>query len=663
MTGSDPAGKIAHFLTIKVQCMCGIAGLISLDGRQDSGLDSKLRAMSTLIAHRGPDDAGIWRASGENLGLVHRRLSIIDLSSQAHQPMHGQNKVIVFNGEIYNYQDLQNRLKDHWGFQSKSDTETILAAYDRYGLDCVDHLRGMFAFALWDGKSLFCARDRFGIKPFYYTIVDNQFIFASEAKALLPFQNSIETDETALSEYFTFQYPIGEHTLFKNIKQLLPGHAIKIENGKIKIWRYWDVSYTIDYDHSANYFEHRLKELLNDSIDIHLKSDVEIGSYVSGGIDSSLIGKLAVEHLGKPIHMFNGRFTYGSGYDESQYAQVVADESHSPLNVIDISSQDFADNIQKIIYHLDYPVAGPGSFPQYMVSKLARQFVKVVLGGQGGDEIFGGYARYVIAYFEQCIKAAIEGTYQNGNFVVTAESIIPNLGVLREYKPLIKQFWSKGLFESLDRRYLSLIDRSADFADEVDPSLLNRDTVTEQFLAIFNNAQNVGKESYFDKMTHFDFKCLLPGLLHVEDRVSMAHGLEARVPFLDHPLIEFVATIPADVKFKNGHMKHLLRNTWANVIPQPILNRRDKMGFPVPLNEWVSGELKPFIQDIFKTGANRHRPFVNYDRVLEGLNNSGKFSRKLWAFLSYELWHQNFHDKAADFKRMIKKQEEILLTH
>lgn len=521
----------------------------------------------------------------------------------------------------------------------------------------------MFSFALWDGKTLFCARDRFGIKPFYYTIVDNQFIFASEAKALLPFQSSIETDESALSEYFTFQYPIGEHTLFKNIKQLLPGHALRIEDGKIKIWRYWDVSYTIDYDHSATYFKRKLKELLDDSIDAHLKSDVEIGSYVSGGIDSSLIAKLASEHLKKPIEMFNGRFTYGSGYDESHYAQIVADETQSKLHTIDITSTDFVDNIQKIIYHMDYPVAGPGAFPQYMVSKLARESVKVVLGGQGGDEIFGGYARYVIAYFEQCIKAAMEGTYQNGHFVVTAESIIPNLEVLKEYQPLIKQFWSKGLFESLDKRYLSLIDRSADFSNEVDPDLLNRDSVTQQFLSIFNNSNNVGKESYFDKMTHFDFKCLLPGLLHVEDRVSMAHGLEARVPFLDHPLIEFVATIPADIKFKNGQMKNLLRKTWSDVIPQPILDRRDKMGFPVPLNEWMAKDLKAFVQDIFNTGLNRNRPYVNYTKVLEGINNSGKFSRKLWAFLSYELWHQNFHDKAADFKRMVRKEEELILTN
>ncbi len=643
--------------------MCGIAGLICLDGSSDSGLDQKLKVMNTLIAHRGPDDAGIWTNPTKSVGLVHRRLSIIDLSAHAHQPMIAQDKVIIFNGEIYNYQSLQNQLKDHWRFQSNSDTETILAAYDRYGYSCLDSLRGMFSFALWDGTSLFCARDRFGIKPFFYTIINNQFIFASEAKALLPFQSSIETNESALSEYFTFQYPIGEHTLFKNIKQLMPGHALRVENGKIKLWRYWDVSYTIDYDHNATYFQRRLKDLMDDSIGIHLKSDVEIGSYVSGGIDSSLIAKLASKHLEKPIEMFNGRFTYGNDYDESAYAQIVADECHSKLNIIDITANDFVENIQKIIYHLDYPVAGPGSFPQYMVSKLAREHVKVVLGGQGGDEIFGGYARYVIAYFEQCIKAAMEGTYQNGNFVVTAESIIPNLGVLKEYQPLIKQFWSKGLFESLDKRYLRLIDRSADFLNEVDPDLLNRDNVTEQFLEIFNNSNNVGKESYFDKMTHFDFKCLLPGLLHVEDRVSMAHGLEARVPFLDHPLIEFVATIPADIKFKNGQMKQLLRKTWSDVIPQPILDRRDKMGFPVPLNDWMAGDLKPFIQDIFHTGLNRKRPYVNYTRVLEGLNNSGKFSRKLWAFLSYELWHQNFHDKAQHFKRMIKTEEELALTN
>ena len=229
-----------------------------------------------------------------------------------------------------------------------------------------------------------------------------------------------------------------------------------------------------------------------------------------------------------------------------------------------------------------------------MVSQLAAKHVKVVLGGQGGDEVFGGYARYLLAYFEQCIKAAIDGNYRNGHYVVTIELIVPNLGLLREYKPLMAQFWGEGLFGDLDARYFRLIDRSADMSEEVDWSLLDKSQVFEDFRTIFNNPSNVRKEAYFDKMTHFDFKCLLPALLHVEDRMSMAHGLESRVPLLDHPLIEFAATVPADVKFQDGQMKHLIRLAFEDVLPEQLMQRRDKMGFPVPLKEWFSGELSGF---------------------------------------------------------------------
>jgi asparagine synthase (glutamine-hydrolysing) len=298
-------------------------------------------------------------------------------------------------------------------------------------------------------------------------------------------------------------------------------------------------------------------------------------------------------------------------------------------------------------------VAGPGSFPQFVVSQLAVQHVKVVLGGQGGDEIFGGYARYLLAYFEQCIKAALDGTYKNGNFVVTIESIVPNLGLLREYKPLMREFWRDGLFGGLDERYFRLVDRSTDMEREVEWSALDRNRVFEEFLAIFNNQSNVRKEAYFDKMTHFDFKCLLPALLQVEDRMSMAHGLESRVPFLDHPLIEFLATVPADVKFEGGRMKHLLKLAYVKRLPEEIVNRRDKMGFPVPLKEWFSGELRDLVEDTFHSRNARHRPFLNAEAVLANFASAARFSRKVWGLLCLELWHQMFHDRAADYRGML----------
>lgn len=634
--------------------MCGIAGQLSLNRAFIPNLPHRLGVMSRILAHRGPDGEGRWADETTSVGFVHRRLAIIDLSDSAAQPMRGANgTVVTYNGEIYNYPELRHALANHWAFRSTSDTECILAAYDRYGDECLKHFRGMFAFAIWEERNqrLFCARDRFGIKPFYYAVVKGVFYFASEAKALLPFLPEIRTNEAALAEYLTFQYTIGEKTLFEGIHQLLPGHALSIEQGNLRIWRYWDVSYVIDFDHSPAYFYRRMRELLEESVAIHGRSDVPVASYISGGIDSSLIFSLARKNLSSSPLGFHGRFTEYPGYDESLYANAAAIHGRGSLHALDITAKDFHHYIKQVIYHLDFPVAGPGSFPQFMVSKLAAEHVKVVLGGQGGDEIFGGYARYVVAYFEQCIKAAIDGHYKNGNYVVTIESIVPNLGLLREYKPLIKQFWSQGLFEPMDQRYFRLIDRAADMQDEIDWAALNMRQVFEDFSTIFNNPSNVKKEAYFDKMTHFDFKCLLPALLQVEDRMSMAHGLESRVPLLDHPLVEFAATVPADMKFKGGNMKHLLKQVFAEEIPQEILHRRDKMGFPVPLKEWFEGDLKEFVMDIFSTMAIRHRPFINSGAVLKNFGTEARFSRKTWGLLSLELWHQQFHDKDSEWRR------------
>jgi asparagine synthase (glutamine-hydrolysing) len=636
--------------------MCGIGGIVSIDGSPVPRLAASLEVLDGMIAHRGPDGHGTWVSAGRVAGLAHRRLAIIDLSDAAQQPMVAPGPtVITYNGEVYNYLELRAELSSGWGFRSNSDTECILAAYECFDTGCPDRLRGMFAFAIWDDRRrrLFCARDRFGIKPFYYALVGNLFVFASEAKALLPFLPEIETDPAALAEYLTFQYTIGEATLFRGVQQLLPGHALTVESGVVRVWRYWDVRYEIDGEHNARYFERRLGELLDDSVRMHLRSDVPVGAYVSGGIDSSLISILAGNSGRGIADCFHGRFTQFPGYDESDYAAAAADQAGARMHVIDITAQHFRDHIEDVLYHLDFPVAGPGSFPQFMVSQLAARYLKVVLGGQGGDEIFGGYARYLLAYFEQCVKAALDGTYKNGNFVVTIESIVPNLGLLREYKPLITEFWREGLFGGLDERYFRLVDRSTDMTEEVDWGMLNKPRVFESFLAIFNNQSNVRKEAYFDKMTHFDFKCLLPALLQVEDRMSMAHGLESRVPLLDHPLIEFLATVPADVKFEGGRMKHLLKLAYADKLPASIAQRRDKMGFPVPLKEWFAGELRDLVQDTFRSRHARQRPFLNAEAVLANFAGAGRYSRKVWGLLCLELWHQIFHDRASHYRQML----------
>ena len=625
--------------------------------RPIENLKHKLKVMGKLIAHRGPDGEGIWCAPENQAGLAHRRLAIIDLSKTGAQPMSGANEtVITQNGEIYNYLELQKSLKNHYPFDGSSDTETILACYERYGDEFTKHLRGMFAFAIWDEKcqQLVAGRDRFGIKPFYYCVVAGVFYFASEPKALLPFLPEIETDPGALAQYLTFQYSIDDQTLFKGIKQLMPGHLLFVKNGEVCIKKYWDVEYNIDYDHSSQYFYNTLRELLDDSVDVHLRADVPVGGYMSGGIDSSLISILAAKYSSNNRDFFHGKFTDHPGYDESHHAEVAAEAAGGNLHQVDITADDFTSNIGKVIYHLDYPVAGPGSFPQYMVSKLASQHVKVVLGGQGGDELFGGYARYLVAYLEQSLKAALDGNYKNGNYVVTIESILPNLGILREYKPMMQMLWKENLFGELDERYFRLIDRSNDMQNEVDWSGLDKNSVYEKFSEIFNSTANVRKEAYFDKMTHFDFKCLLPALLQVEDRMSMAHGIESRVPLLDHKLVKFAASIPADIKFKGGDMKHVLKQGFSDVLPDSLLNRRDKMGFPVPLKEWYGGEIGTMIKDTFSSQSAKSRAFINSESVLENFNAESQFSRKTWGLLSLEIWQQLFHDRSAEWRAKIQ---------
>ncbi len=626
-----------------------------MSGEPQPHIGGQLAVMSRLLAHRGPDGEGLWWTNDRRAGFAHRRLSIIDLSETGDQPMIAPGgAVIVHNGEVYNYVELRDALSGGWRFRGTSDTETILAAYDKYGDDFVDHLRGMFASAIWDPKDqrLIAVRDRFGIKPFYYAVVGDRFLFASEAKALVPFLEKIETDNDALAQYLVFQYGIDDATLFSGIRELMPGHMLTVERGQVNVRRYWDINYKIDWDHKQRYFHNRLRELMDDSIAVHLRSDVPVGGYMSGGIDSSLVSILAARHDPRSRDFFHGKFSAYGGYDESRYAEAGASAAQGTLHQIDITASDFIKNIEDVVYHLDFPVAGPGSFPQFMVSRLAAEHVKVVLGGQGGDEIFGGYARYLLAYFEQCIKAAIDDTYKHGNFVVTIESIIPNLTTLQEYKPLIRKFWADGLFGELDERYFRLIDRSSDMQQEVDWDGLDRNRVFEQFRALFNNAENVRKEAYFDKMTHFDFKCLLPALLHVEDRMGMAHGLESRVPFLDHPLVEFVATVPADVKFQDGVMKHMLKDTFKDAIPAQIAERRDKMGFPVPLQEWFSDGLQDFVMDIFSSEAARSRPFLRSSEVMHAVGNEARFSRKTWGLLNLEIWHRRFQDRSSEWRAM-----------
>ena len=638
--------------------MCGIAAVLNLSLKPVPHLRPAMRTMNALLQHRGPDGEGTWQHPRGVVGFAHRRLSIIDLTT-GQQPMtDGAGNWITYNGEIYNYLELRQELgREH--FVTSSDTEVILRAYRQWGDECVNHFRGMFAFVLWDEarQTLVCARDRFGIKPLYYTVVDGVLFLASEVKALLPFMPRVETDLDGFKDYLTFQFCLAGKTLFKGVSELLPGHLLLVRNGRIETRRYWEVYYQPDFDHTARYFEEKVRALLEESVTLHLRADVPVGAYVSGGIDSSIVASLAARQQGAGFKGFTGKFSFDPAFDESRYARDLAHWRAFELHEVDITADDFAEQIEKVIYHLDFPVAGPGSFPQYVVSHLASRHRKVLLGGQGGDEIFGGYARYLIAYFEQCIKAAIDGTTHSGNFIVTYESIIPNLGTLQEYKPLLQEFWREGLFEDLDKRYFRLINRSGVLREEINWDALGHYSPYESFQSIFRG-ENVQKESYFDSMTHFDFKTLLPALLQVEDRVSMAHGLESRVPFLDHALVELAATIPSNVKFKDGTMKHVLKAAMRPALPESIATRRDKMGFPVPLHEWLSkpGVVRDFVTDVFSSRRALSRGLVDNRSVLAKLDQEPRFGRKLWGLLSLELWQRAFHDRAAHFKQLIARE-------
>jgi len=638
--------------------VCGIAGVVSLSGERIPDLERKLAVMSRLVAHRGPDGEGVWVHDAGHVGLAHRRLAILDLLT-GDQPMsHPNGNWVTFNGEIYNYVELRQLLGAD-AFKTTSDTEVLLRAYEKWGEGCLERFRGMFAFALWDEARgrLFCARDRFGIKPLYTARVRNELYFASEAKALLPFLPSIETSLSGLKDYLTFQFCLAGKTLFEGVSELEPGHVLTARPGAVETHRYWNVFFEPDFGHTDRYFREHVRALIEESVALHLRADVPVGAYVSGGLDSSTVAALAAAELGPGMSGFTGKFTESPGYDESEYARALAASTDIDLHEVDIAPSSFVSDIADVIYHLDFPVAGPGSFPQYVVSRLASQTRKVLLGGQGGDEIFGGYARYLIAYFEQCIRGAIDGTMKGGNFVVTYESIIPNLTALEPYKPLLQEFWRDGLFDDLDRRYFRLVNRATDLGDEIDWSLLGNYSPYETFSEIFRG-DNLKHESYFDLMTHFDFKTLLPALLHVEDRVSMAHGLESRVPLLDHEIVELAATIPADVKFTGGRMKRILKEAVGAAVPSTILERTDKMGFPVPLHEWLAtpGPVRDLTLDILSSDAARERELFDNRKVVETLGIEPKFGRRVWGLLCLELWQQTFHDRSAYFAALLHEE-------
>ncbi len=626
--------------------MCGFVGIVHLESRPVER--PMLAQMARAIAHRGPDGEGVF-VDG-SVGFHHKRLAIIDLHS-GQQPMTRDRVTVVFNGEIYNYVELREGLvaRGH-RFDTSSDTEVLLRMYLEHGEECVRQLNGMFAFLIYDARTgqVLAARDHFGIKPLYCFQNRDLILFGSEIKAILQHPAArAEADLDGLRDYVTFQFVLGERTLFRNVRKLAPGHyqIFDIATGRSRSVKYWEPRFEIDNHHNEEYFASSLRAILEDAIRLQLRSDVPVGAHLSGGMDSSLVTALAAGRYPGRLKTFTGRFLEGPQFDESRYAKEAANATGAEWFDTVCTVDEFVELLPTLIYHMDEPAAGPGLFPQFIVSRLAAKHVKVCLGGQGGDEIFGGYARYVVAYFEQAMKSAIYESDEGGLGVELA-AMAPNLNYIRQYVPMLGRLLQRGLFEPAERRYFTLMDRSEGTLDAYSAEFraqYDREAVFGRFASVFNEADT---RSYYNKMLYYDMMTGLPSLLHVEDRVSMAVSLESRVPLLDPRIVELVARVPPTIKFKGGEMKYLFKQAIQGVLPDSVMQRRDKMGFPVPLQLWARGKAREFFNEVLLSQRTRERGLFDVGTVNRLINQESAFSRVLWGLLQIELWHRQFIDAA-----------------
>ncbi len=624
--------------------MCGFVAILGENSYRDKLI---LNKMLDKIQHRGPDGRSINLFSDQAI-FGHVRLAVLDIKN-GDQPMVSEcgRYILVFNGEIYNYVELKDSLiKKGIKFKGTGDTEVLFNMLINEGKDCLKSLNGMFSFVFLDKKTKewIAVRDHFGIKPLYFAELNqDKIIFASEIKSILVHPNyNANLKISALHDYLNFQLCLGNHTLFDGINKVLPAEVLEgnLNNiSEIKKTKWWQLDYLIDDSKTEIDFLEELKHLLIESVTIQTRSDYPIGSYLSGGIDSSLITSITSKIFNGNLPSFHGCFENDKGFSELSFAEEVAQNNKNQLYKVNPTQEDFIKYLPKLIYYLDEPLAGPGVFPQYIVSRLASKTVKVVLGGQGGDELFGGYARYLIAYLEQALKGSIDGSNEEGNHLVTLNSIVPNLRLLDGYQPLMQKFFKSGLFENMNKRYFHLISRLDLEDNPFNKDLINSFNIDSQENR-FNKIFNIESKSYINKMTAFDLNTLLPALLQVEDRVSMAWGLEARVPFLDYRIAELVSKIPPKIKFKGGNTKVLLKKISKGIIPNSIINRKDKMGFPVPLNNWMkSGPVKDYVSDILLSKRSLERGIFSKKYLTKLIDSSrGPASRDLWGAISLETW-------------------------
>jgi asparagine synthase (glutamine-hydrolysing) len=607
---------------------------------------SVLDRMCRVIAHRGPDDQGVMLTDAAALGM--RRLSIIDLAG-GHQPISGCDASIrvVFNGEIYNYRELQRDLEARGHrFQTHSDTEAIVHAYEEHGASCVDHFRGMFAFAIWDERrrTLFIARDRAGKKPLYYTLTpQGTLVFGSELKSLLEHPEvRREINVEAMDAYLALGYVPDPLSIFQGIHKLPPGHHLTFKDGRTRVEQYWDFSYEVVAPRRADDYTEELLSLLDEAVRLRLVADVPLGAFLSGGVDSSTIVGLMSRHATQPVKTFSIGFRE-DGYDELKYARVAAKRFNTEHHEF-IVTPEICHIVDELAWHLDEPFADSSNIPTYAVSKMAREHVKVALSGDGGDELFAGYTRYVIDR-KRGGFARLPRVVRHGLLQPLSRSL-PHSAWGRNYlhnvsqDPLHRYLDSVSLFNGLKKRALY----STGFRAQLDGS--NRAAmIFEEYAARVNSGAPI------DMLLYLDSKTYLPGdILTKVDRMSMAVSLEARVPLLDHKLIEFVTRIPSELKLNGLETKHIFKRAVRGLVPDEILDR-PKQGFGLPIQRWINQELRGYIRDILFDKRTRERGYFNQNYIKLLMDEHDRARRDntgyLWALFMLELWHRTFFDAPA----------------
>ncbi len=640
--------------------MCGING-IALSSRSKKQINETiLRRMTDVIFHRGPDDGGIFIDG--NIGLGHRRLSIVDVAHGA-QPMFSEDrsKVIIYNGEVYNHADYRAELEAKgYVFQNNSDTETIIHLYEEYGVKCLEKLRGMFAFAIWDKreKTLFIARDRLGVKPLYYVHdAEGNLFFGSEIKTLLE-ANAMkpEINYNALPDQFANHGTSFDETLFKNVKRLLPGHFLIWKDGNLSIEEFWDVKFEPKHDERSDkdYIE-EWREMFKHSVKLRLMADVPLGMFLSGGIDSSAICAMMSEMVDEPIKTFSVGFAEREA-NEFEYARIVSKAYKTEHHEITITPEQFFAELPNLVWHEDEPIGFIASVPLYFVSKLAQKHVKVVLTGEGADEILAGYGRYA-------------KTLSLLNYGEKYESIAPSF-IRSAIKSGVSAIGGK-----LNRTFLSreadienlFFDNFAIFGKTMQKNLFSNETkarIGEENPYFYQNKwlEKTDAKEILDKLLYADTKTYLHELLMKQDQMSMAASIESRVPFLDHKLVEFTAKMPINMKLRGRDTKWILREAMKGILPEEILTR-SKMGFPVPVGNWFRGRFKHIVDEYVLSERALNRGIFNADFVREivAKHNVGEnHDERLWSLVNFEIWQRRFFDGETVENREIEVEEAVL---